>query len=127
MLLITGMTTLKREQEAFKNQVYAKNSAVARGAQIRKYLEFVNLYCDDRVPFPVVLFATWLACPMKHSSIINYLSGLNYFFKVEWTATDRLWGVCTSAILKGIRRKKGDPPHRAAPLLPGSCVGYLGS
>ena len=121
-LLITRMTTLRREQ-VFKNQAYAKNSAVVTGAQIRKYLEFVNLYCEDRAPFPcaneqVALCATWLARSMKYSSVINYLSGLNYFFKLNGQPVIDYGEFVLSATLKGIRREKGDAPRRAAPLLP---------
>ena len=66
----------------------------------------------------VTLYATWLARTLSYSSILNYLSGLNYFFKVHDLPTIDYNNCILSATLKGICRVKGDCPKQAMPLLP---------
>lgn len=99
--------------------------------QIKKYLEFVSLYAENRAPFPcsserVALFASWLARTMKYGSIINYLSGLNFFLKQGGFRAVQYQDFLVAATLRGIRRKKGDAPRRAPPLLPAQLLQIFG-
>ena len=108
---------------AYQGQVYSKNSSLTRKTQIKKYLKFVELFGIDRSPLPcsmvqVALYATWLARSLRYSSITNYLSGLNYFFKLHEFLPIDFDNYILSSTLRGIRRVKGDTPKRALPLLP---------
>ena len=77
----------------------------------------------NRSPFPcsserVALYATWLARSLSYRSILNYLSGLNYFLKQNGSAGIAYEDYIVAATLKGIKRGKGDVPRRAPPILP---------
>lgn len=79
---------------------------------------------ENRAPLPcsskwVALYATWLARDLSYSSILNYLSGLNFYLKQNGSPTIAYSDYYVAATLKGIKRAKGDAPKRAPPLLPG--------
>lgn len=117
------MEELRREQLALERGYYADNSWATRSTQIKKYLEFVELFADNRAPFPctserVALYAAWLARTLTYRSVINYISGLNFFLKKNGADVISYDNYFVEATLKGIRRAKGDAPHRAPPILP---------
>ena len=83
----------------------------------------MDLFCPDYTPFPcdplqVALYATWLARIFKYSSITNYLSGLCFFLRQNGFAGIDYSGFILSLTLKGIKRKLGNTPTQAIPLLP---------
>ena len=90
---------------------------------MKKYLEFVEFFAPNRAPFPcsserVALYASWLARSMRYGSVLNYLSGLNFFLKQHGAVPIEYKDFVVGATLKGIRRVKGDAPRQAPPLLP---------
>lgn len=92
--------------------------------QIRKYFDFVEDFAENRAPLPcsserVALYASWLARTLKYRSVLNYLSGLNFFLRQNGADAIRYDDFIIDATLKGIRREKGDTPRQAAPMLPG--------
>ena len=96
---------------------------MARRTQINKYFKFVEIVGSSHAPIPcsmeqVALYATWLARSLKYHSILNYLSGLNFYFKSHDLPTIDYDNFVLSATLKGIRRVKGDNVKQAFPLLP---------
>ena len=91
---------------------------------MKKYLEFVTIFSETHAPLPcnadqVALYATWLARTLKYSSIVNYLSGLNYFLKQNGAPPIDYSAFIINTTLKGIRRRLGDAPRQAVPILPG--------
>ncbi len=117
------MAKLKREQRAFQQKFYAPNSITTRDTQIRKYLNFIDEFGGTYAPFPcpseqVALYATWLARSMKYTSIINYLSGLNYYLRLNNSPSINYKEFVLHSTLTGIRRVKGDAPRQAVPILP---------
>ena len=91
---------------------------------MRRYLEFVEAFSESHSPLPcdsaqVALYATWLARTLRYSSVLNYLSGLNFFLKQNEAPTIRYTDFIVASTLKGIRRDRGCPPKQATPLLPG--------
>ena len=74
-----------------------------------KYLKFVEEFAETHSPIPcdslqVALYATWLARTLKYSSVINYLSGLNFFLKENGAVPIDFSDFTVKATLKGIRR-----------------------
>ena len=117
------MRELAAEQLEYEKKFYSVNSWATRSVQIRGYLTFVNEFAENRAPFPcslqrVALCAVWLARTLSYRSVINYLSGLNFFLKQNGVPTISYGDYFVAATLKGIRREKGDAPKRAPPLLP---------
>ena len=111
------------EQRGYERSFYSKNSLATRSVQIRRYLIFVEEVSIDRSPIPcsserVALYATWLARDLSYRSILNYLSGLNFFLKQNGSGGIVYDDYIVAATLKGIRRGKGDAPRRAPPMLP---------
>lgn len=103
---------------------YAPNSIIARDFQLKRYLQFIGIFIGLLTPIPcdsnqVALYATWLARSLKYSSILNYLSGLNYFLKKNGAQTIDYSAFVVNTTLKGIRRSLGDTPKQAIPILPG--------
>ena len=77
---------LQLEQKQFQSKYYARSSIATRKGQINKYLKFKDDFGGYYSSIPcnalhVALYATWLARTLKYSSIVNYLSALNYFFE----------------------------------------------
>lgn len=112
------------EKKDFQGKSYAPNSISTRGVQVRRYLEFIQDFSDSYSPFPcpptqAALYATWLARDLKYSSVLNYLSGLNYFLKQNSSSTLDYTSYELSSTLRGIKRLRGAAPRQAAPLLPG--------
>ena len=119
------------EQREFESHCYAVNSRTTRAVQVKRYLEFVDRFADDRAPFPcpseqVALYATWLARDMTYRSVINYLSGLNNFLKQHGEGGIVYGDYLVAATIKGIRRDKGDAPRQAPPMLPAMLVRIFG-
>lgn len=107
----------------FEGRCYAVNSITTRSVQVRRYLEFVQLFADNRAPFPcsserVAMYAAWLARTLTYRSVVNYISGLNYFLRKSGLKGIEYGDFVIAATLKGIRREKGDAPRRAPPILP---------
>ena len=73
----------------------------------------------------VALYATWQARSLKYNSILNYLSGLNYFFKLHDFPVIDYDNFILSSTLIGIKRVKGDSPRQALPLLPNMLLKFV--
>lgn len=117
------LAKLRSEQKKFQRSYYAPNSITTRDVQIKKYLDFIDDFDGAFAPMPcssdqVALYATWLARNLKYTSIINYLSGLNYFLRQNDSQPIDYKDFVIQTTLKGIKRIKGDSPHQAAPILP---------
>lgn len=87
-------------------------------------MEFIAVFVGLLTPLPcdsnqVALYATWLARSLKYTSILNYLSGLNYFLKRNGVPSIDYSAFVINTTLKGIRRALGDTPKQAIPILPG--------
>ena len=77
---------LKGEAEVCQQQVYALNSAMSKSIQIKKYLDFVEIYVPSWSPMlykdkHVAMYAIWLAIMSMYGPIINYISVLNIFLR----------------------------------------------
>ena len=123
MFVLTGVQELRQEQRGYEGKCYSQNSLATRSVQVKRYLAFVELFADNRAPFPcspgrVALYAAWLARTLTYRSVVNYLSGLNYFLRKSGLKGIQYDDYVVSATLKGIRREKGDAPRRAPPILP---------
>ena len=121
--MLTGLRELAAEQLGYEKQFYSVNSWATRSVQIKRYLAFVEEFALNRAPFPcsskwVALYAAWLVRSLAYRSVINYLSGLNFFLKQNGEPPIDYGDYFVAATLKGIRRVKGDAPKRAPPLLP---------
>lgn len=86
-------------------------------------MEFIDEFAGHFAPLPCLpdqtaLYATWLARTLKYTSIINYLSGLNYFLRQNGSPVIDYKDFIIQTTLKGIKRDKGDMPRQAEPILP---------
>lgn len=117
------MANLQREKILYQSSAYAPNSISTRGVQVRRYLEFVEHFSETHSPLPcppaqVALYATWLARSLKYTSVLNYLSGLNYFLRQRGAEPILYTSYEVASTLKGIRRERSTAPRQAAPILP---------
>ena len=102
---------------------YSCNSRVTRSMQIRKYLAFVDKFGGILSPVPcspeqLTLYITWLSKTLKYSSILNYLSALNFFLKSEGAEQIEYDNFRVKSVLGGVKRSLGCMIRQAAPLLP---------
>ena len=114
---------LQWQQIAFQRKAYAPNPILARKSQVKKYLEIVALFCPNYSPIPcdanqAVLYATWLARSFKYSSIMNYLSGLNYYLHQHGCEDLDYSDFVLECTLQGIKRTLGNALRQAIPILP---------
>ena len=101
---------------------YALNSTTTQMRQINKYFKFIDDFSGYYAPFPcdpmqVTLYATWLARSLN-SSILNYLSVLNYFLTNNGSEQIDYCNFVFKSMIKGIRRELGDMTKCAMPILP---------
>ena len=114
---------LQQQQIAFQRKAYAPNSILGRNAQVKKYLEFVVLFCPKYSPIPsdanqAALYATWLASLLRYSSITNYLSDLNYFLRQNGCQGLDYFEFIRENTLRGIKHTLGNALRQAIPILP---------
>ena len=123
MTFLLPVAALQREKQAFQKQFYAPNSITTRGVQVRRYLEFIEEFrghfpTTPCPPAQAALYAVWLARTLKYTSVLNYLSGLNFFLRSEGSEPIDYKNFEMASTLKGIRRELGCHPKQATPLLP---------
>ena len=111
----------------FQTNSYAPNSILARNSQVKRYLDTIALFSYDYNPVPcsnyqAVLYATWLVQSLMYSSITNYLSGLNNFLHQNGQKGLDYTYFVLSSLLKGIKRKLGNSPRHAIPVLPSMLI-----
>ena len=97
---------------------------------MKKYLGFIDEFADSHSPIPcsaeqAALYASWLARTLKYGSITNYLSGLNNFLCMNGSPELDYSNYVLTSTLRGIRRKLGDAPKQAAPVLPSMLLGMF--
>jgi len=131
VLIFAGMAALQTEMVGFQRQFYAKNSRTTRSVQIRRYFAFIEEFRGILPPIPcgsdqVSLYATWLARSLGYSSLLNYLSGLNFFLKSEGATPIDYRNFGVSSTLRGIKRERGCAPRQATPLLPRELMKIFG-
>ena len=127
---LAGHEELAVEHRGFERKFYSTNLLATRSVQIKRYLAFVDDFSVNRSPFPcsserVALYATWLARSLSYRSILNYLSGLNYFLKQNGSAGIAYEDYIVAATLKGIKRGKGMSLDGLPLCCQRGCLGYL--
>ena len=73
------------EQKGFEQKFYSVNSISTQGVQVRRYLDFVERFGQDRSPFPysserVALYAMWLARKLTYRA--------QFLPEAEWGGSD---------------------------------------
>ena len=94
-----------------------------RGAQEKKYMEFIQEYEGLLKPFPcdsnqVCLYVTHMMKSLQFVSIRNYLSGLNNLLQLEGYPPIQFNNYSVKRCINGAKRILGDNSKRAKPLLP---------
>lgn len=123
MILSTAnLQCLKDETLVLQAGQYASSSQHTRSTQIMKYFDFISIY-PDLCPIPcdatqVALYITWLSRSFKYSSITNYISGLNYFLKLEGSPKIDYDDFEIQSAMRGAKRKLGVATKQALPILP---------
>ena len=106
--LFPDLEALTAEQRGFERQYYSTNSLATRGVQIRRFMELVDQFWDNRAPFlclteRVAFYAIWLARDLTYRSVLNYLLGLNYFLKQNGVEGIIYEEFLIQSMLKGIK------------------------
>ena len=102
---------------------YADSTWETKSAQLKKYLSFCEEFARFLKPTPcpprqVALYITYLAKSMKYSSVRCYVSALSKFLESIDHPGVQYNHHLVAAAFKGARRRLGDNPRQAAPLLP---------
>ena len=108
--LLLPVAALLREKQGIQQKYYAPNSITTRGVQVRRYLAFIEEFqghfpTTPCPPAQVALYAVWLARSLKYTSVVNYLSGLNFFLKSEGAQPIDYKDFEVASTLKGIKRE----------------------
>lgn len=107
----------------FQALYYAPSSQLARKTQVKHYLGFIADFGGILSPIPcdtqqVCIYVAYMARSFKYSSIRQYLSGINNYFKAVGSPLIDYDSYPLKSCLRGVLRSLGGSVREAAPLLP---------
>ena len=125
--LLSEWEQLNEEYESLAAKCYADATWSTKSTQLKKYLEFCNLYSEFVTSSPcpprqVALYITHLSRTLKYSSVRGYVSALSIFLELVGGRGVDYKNHLVSTAFQGARRVLGQKVKQAAPLLPSHIV-----